>query len=268
MNDQLSHRNAARDTWSPAAFEALESRQLMSATASLLNGVLTVTGSAGSDNIRVATTLSLFGGASYTSVYDNGVRVAIFDANTVSRVVMNGLAGNDLLHARASRRNTTINGGADNDTLLGGIGNDLLDGGYGADVISGGGGTDTVTYAVRTYWDRGVNVTLDGVANDGSWLFEEIDNVMSDVENVIGTSKADYIVGSAANNRLEGRGGNDTLVGGLGADSLFGGSGDDVLNIANGDNGDFADGGDGWDYCNYDRFSNDVLMNCEDVPVW
>jgi Ca2+-binding RTX toxin-like protein len=108
-----------------------------------------------------------------------------------------------------------------------------LGGGTGRDVINGGDGEDTVSYEKRFGIGApnqvGVNVTLDGVANDGDPAVDppdsttpgEGDNVRSDVENVTGTKREDSITGTAEQNVLTGLEGKDTLIGGAGVDTLM-----------------------------------------------
>jgi Ca2+-binding RTX toxin-like protein len=122
--------------------------------------------------------------------------------------------------------------------LVGGAGKDVLDGLGGPDVLEGGSGSDTATYADRT---EPIVGTIDGAADDGGTsdinpLSQKHDNIMSDVENVIGGSGSDHLVGSGADN---------TLTGGSGDDVVEGGGGNDVLN--GGDGNDSAEGGDGTD---------------------
>src|SRR5437763_666126 len=181
--------------------ESLESRRLMSA--SLANGVLTVTGTPGNDTIAVARQ-----DAQTLRLNDNGV-VSLFDTHSVRTIVVNGGAGNDQIRINSTvtlpvTQRAELHGGDGNDVLVGGDGNDLLDGGAGDDFLSGGkgsdnlnGGTgnntlsggdgddfmtagngadnfiggagaDTVDYSDRT---AGVNVTLDDQANDGQLVF-------------------------------------------------------------------------------------------------
>jgi Ca2+-binding RTX toxin-like protein len=120
----------------------------------------------------------------------------------------------------------------------------MLDGGDGADVMHGGGGNDTADYSMRSH---NLRISLDGVANDGQaatlmfrdpftgqWVGYpgEMDNVHSDVENVLGGSGNDRISALATSivaNRFVGNGGNDILDGGGGADVLEGGAGDDIF---------------------------------------
>ena len=142
-----------------------------------------------------------------------------------------GGPGDDNIQAGAG--NDTISGGTGNDTINGGWGDDVIDGNEGADTIDGGSGFDTVTYADRT---APVNVSLDGVANDGE--AGEGDNVRSGVEEIVGGSGNDVLtgdnsdntlIGNDGNDTLVGLGGNDTLDGGAGTDSFDGGAGMDII---------------------------------------
>jgi Ca2+-binding RTX toxin-like protein len=126
---------------------------------------------------------------------------------------LNGGLGNDIL-----------TGGDGDDTLNGGGGSDTLNGGAGGDVLNGGAGSDLVSYSGRP---TGVDVTQDGVANDGE--AGEGDNVLGSVERVTGTAFADLLEGDAGKDVLNGGGGNDTIRGFGGADILTGGAGNDLL---------------------------------------
>jgi len=137
--------------------------------------------------------------------------------------ILNGGDGDDKLWGRAG-----------NDTLLGGGGNDLLIGRQGADTMHGEAGIDTVSYA---YEGKGVVARLDGVANSGA----AAGDVISSVENLIGTNYNDTLVGSAGANTLDGGGGNDTINGGLGNDLLIGNAGSDTFIFAAGDGNDVID---------------------------
>jgi Ca2+-binding RTX toxin-like protein len=166
---------------------------------------------------------------------------------SVERNVITGKGGDDVIDG--FNGNDTIDGGAGVDTLEGGIGNDELRGGAGGDTFNGGPGSDTVFFDTDppASTGAGVEVTLDdNMNNDGAveritlspWLcrqlnctvvlFREGDNVKRDVENVIGTPRADTIIGNPAMNRLVGLGGNDTLDGVGGIDTADGGAGTDT----------------------------------------
>ena len=156
--------------------------------------------------------------------------------------------GNDFLDGGAG--NDTLRGGDDNDDLLGGAGNDYLDDGAGndglfgeddadtllgtsgTDALDGGNGNDTADYFLKT---ANLNITLDGVGNDGQT--SENDDVRGNIETLIGGSGNDTLRGSDGHNRIEGRGGNDLIYGDInetvlssqGSDTLDGNDGDDTL---------------------------------------
>ncbi|HEX8912949.1 MAG TPA: calcium-binding protein, partial [Humisphaera sp.] len=88
-------------------------------------------------------------------------------------------AGNDTVFAGAG--NDFIYGKAGDDFIMGEAGDDFIDGDVGADRISGGLGLDTAAYHMRT---KDLRVTLDDTADDGE--AGEFDNVMADVESVLG----------------------------------------------------------------------------------
>lgn len=158
--------------------------------------------------------------------------------------VLSGTPGNDSLYGRAG-----------DDVLLGGAGEDELDGGLGADALSGGADRDAVSYEGAP-----VDVTLDGVANDG--IPGEGDNVLPDTEDVYGTEGPDKLTGNGLDNTLDGNGGNDQIVGGPGADGLFGGEGDDNINSRDG-SPDSVECGPGTDVAIVD--SRDSVNECESV---
>jgi len=122
-------------------------------------------------------------------------------------------------------------GQGDNDTLSAEGGADALDGGDGGDILGGGSETDVAQYRNRTA-AQPINVSIDGVADDGGALDGHADNVLANVENVSGGAGGDVLVGSAGANSLNGNEGADTLDGGAGPDSLDGGSERDVATYA------------------------------------
>ncbi|MGH2838529.1 MAG: hypothetical protein ACRDJY_09325 [Thermoleophilaceae bacterium] len=100
-----------------------------------------------------------------------------------------GLSGNDVLAGRAGP--DQLRGGPGNDTLTGGAGQDSIQTDAGADSLDGGPDVDRLSYADR--YER-VDVTLDGVANDGYW--GEGDNVRATVEEIHGGGAGDFISGA------------------------------------------------------------------------
>ena len=164
--------------------------------------------------------------------------------------------------------NNELTGGDGGDTIVGAGGQDLLDGGSGADSLDGGtgadrllgrGGTDSATYASRT---ADVNVTLDGVANDGQ--AGEGDQVGTDVEDVTTGSGDDDVTGSSVANRLTGAGGEDFLDGRGGGDSLVGGDAADMLRVRDGATDPTAACGPGPDFVIADP-ADKAAGDCEDV---
>ncbi|WOF72519.1 putative Ig domain-containing protein [Parvibaculaceae bacterium PLY_AMNH_Bact1] len=111
---------------------------------------------------------------------------------------------------------------ANGSTLLGGAGDDVLISGTGADVLDGGEGSDTVDYSSSV--DRVIADLDNGQGTYGS----ADDDVLLNIENVIGTSSNDVLIGSQFANTLDGGSGDDVLRGGVGADALIGGEGSDT----------------------------------------
>jgi Ca2+-binding RTX toxin-like protein len=151
----------------------------------------------------------------------NGVTVTLdglandSGADNVSTEVLVGGSGPDRL-----------SGGASADTLRGGDGDDVLEGAGGTDVFSGGTGRDMVSYASYV---TPLNLTLDGVANDGATGENENASGDGDVEGLEGGSAADVLAAGATGASLLGGGGDDSLTGSPGQDSLRGGPGNDTL---------------------------------------
>jgi Ca2+-binding RTX toxin-like protein len=148
-----------------------------------------------------------------------------------------------------------LTGGAGADMLFGVDGNDDMDGGPGPDRMSGGDGTDTVDYEGRS---RKVTVTLDGVANDGEPL--EGDNVLPNVENVLGGSVGDDLSGDNDDNMIDAGPGEDLVTGRAGRDILEGGNAPDLIQARDGDS-DRVNCGDDGDLAVVDR--RDTVRDCK-----
>ena len=123
----------------------------------------------------------------------------------------------------------TLTGAAGNDILSGGAGNDTLIGGAGADTLTGGADVDTASYVGST---AAVTVNLT-IAMAQTSTGDASGDILSGIENLIGTGLNDTLTGDGASNSLDGGDGNDTLAGGAGADMLVGGNGTDTLSYAN-----------------------------------
>ena len=134
--------------------------------------------------------------------------------------VMAGGLGNDRLFG--GQGDDTLIGGPGDDRLAGGAGADTLNGDAGTDTLDGGAGTDTADY---TDSDASVMVNLSTGSVSGGYAAGDI---LSNIENVVGSRHDDALSGDAGPNRLAGGPGHDRLEGGPGADTLSGGPGNDV----------------------------------------
>ena len=121
-----------------------------------------------------------------------------------------GGAGNDIIVGNADAN--YLSGGAGNDTIKGQFGNDALNGGIGNDSLSGGAGTDTVDYSDST---SAVKVNLTTMKSSGAG-----NDVLSNVENIVGGAGNDVLVGSAGPNVIDGGAGDDNIDGAAGTDTL------------------------------------------------
>lgn len=160
-----------------------------------------------------------------------------------------------------------IIGSAFVDTLNGGELNDTFMGGGGADFINGGFGTDTAEYSSSA---AGVSITLDdtgaalGVGGDAEG------DMLTLIENLIGSGADDTLIGNALTNRIDGGAGNDFIRGGAntGNEFLIGGAGIDTADYSTSgaaviarlsdslDSGILSTGGDA---------QNDVLVTMENI---
>ncbi len=163
------------------------------------------------------------------AAWDNVVNVeniigSAYNDNLAGNATANALAGgdgNDTLTGAAG--NDRLEGNVGNDTLYGGDGNDVLIGGLGSDYIDGGSGTDTLSFETSATWvsaDLSANNYWNG---DAAW-----DNVVN-VENLTGSSYADYLYGNSSANTLIGGAGNDSITGNAGVDTSTGGAGADYF---------------------------------------
>lgn len=96
--------------------------------------------------------------------------------------------------------------GSDSDNLIiGNSGANIIEGAGGADIIDGGGGTDKVTYVGSA---KGISVSL--ATGEGSGGDAE-DDVLLNVENIVGSDHDDTIEGDGAANVLDGGSRIDTI---------------------------------------------------------
>ena len=154
-----------------------------------------------------------------------------------------------------------LTGNANANILRGGTGNDTLEGGEGADRLDGGGGIDD--WASYSNSALGVRVHLiftiaqpdfngaEGFTANGN---EAKGDILTNIENILGSSKGDWLTGNERDNELVGGSGNDRLEGGTGNDTLYGNEGNDTLigdagtdTLSGGAGADTLDGGAGTD---------------------
>ena len=152
-----------------------------------------------------------------------------------------GLTGNLII-----ARDTVIENivaGSGNDEIMGNDADNRLDGGAGADILNGGDGVDTVSY-IRS--DAAVTVRFrDGTGQGG----HAEGDVITGIENIIGSDYADIFGGDSNANRLSGLGGDD---------GLWGSSGDDILE--GGADADRMNGGLGEDTASYESSNTGVVV--------
>ena len=117
-------------------------------------------------------------------------------------------------------------GGPGTDEIQGGGGVDLIDTGPDpAETITGGDGVDLADFSRRG--TAAINASLDGSPNDGQ--AGEGDQILADVEGILGGPGPDRIAGGNYPSRLAGGPGDDVLLGGSAGDGLEGGPGNDYI---------------------------------------
>ncbi|NLS05290.1 calcium-binding protein [Rhizobium sp. P32RR-XVIII] len=125
-----------------------------------------------------------------------------------------------------------IIGSAFIDTLNGGELGDTFMGGGGADFINGGLGADTAEYSSSA---AGVSITLDETGAALGAGGDADGDVLTSIENLIGSGADDTLIGNALTNRIDGGAGNDFIRGGAntGNEFLIGGEGIDTADYSN-----------------------------------
>jgi Ca2+-binding RTX toxin-like protein len=133
-------------------------------------------------------------------------------------------AGNDSVFGDAAHGNVVIfYGEGGDDDLHGGDGADILIGGAGADLMDGGAGADTASYAASS---AGVSIDLLNANASGG---DAQGDILTSVENLVGSALNDTLTGDNGANVLTGGDGDDILIGGADKDVLDGGRGVDTL---------------------------------------
>ena len=155
-------------------------------------------------------------------------------------------SGNDLVVGNAVAN--YISGRDGNDRIWGSGGDDVLEGGPGADQLDGDAGMDWVSYRGS---DAAVTVNLaDSTVSGG----HAEGDVLTEIENVIGSDHADVLTGNDGANRFEG---------GAGADQLNGGDNNDWVSYEGSNEGVTVDLAE--DTYEGGHAQGDVISNIENV---
>ncbi|UYV37169.1 hypothetical protein N4R57_19785 [Rhodobacteraceae bacterium D3-12] len=200
-----------------------------------LNQALTLRGSEGADWLTVpegADLISVDGGTgrdmlsfvNLPGAQGHGVGVDL-DANTATLFAASRTIDLVSIEDATGTGYADIFLGSDRAEIFRGLGGDDLfygsDGG--ADVYQGGDGSDTLSYESS---HAAVSVSL---LKGTGWMGDARKDVISDIENLIGTAHDDFIWGDNSDNRLEGGLGDDTIVGNGGDDVILAGEGHDTI---------------------------------------
>ena len=138
------------------------------------------------------------------------------------------------------KNDNSLAGGIGADSLRGADGDDTLDGGAGADTLSGGTGNDVMdggdgnNIADYRYLGSSANVTLRvaGATAVTVALGNGETDILSNIENLIGSDGDNLLIGDSAKNSLFGGDGNDTFIVGGGGDYVDGGTGDNTVDFS------------------------------------
>lgn len=209
-------------------------------------GADTVTGGAGDDQLSGGANVDVIDGGEGSNrlnelvdgnVSIEGTRITSAALGNesllnISRIILNGGAGDNLFDARLASVSVQLAGNAGNDillggrradTILGGEGNDVISGGGSVDVLSGGNGFDDwLEEADANFTVNGITVTSEMTGSERVTDIERITVIGGDRANMIDASRAGVPV------ILIGGRGNDTLLGGSLADTLSGGNRNDL----------------------------------------
>ena len=233
-------------------------------SATLSNRTLTLNGTSGTDRFTVQPSVDDTAFYVRESRQTGGVldtfAVTRYSKADVDGIVLDGNAGDDLLAVLSNLGSdiaVSLNGGTGDDTIVGGLGDDSISDGEGDDFVFGRAGDDTiVSNGGKDFLSGGdQSDTVDYSGRSGDLLIGlgllpddgergESDNILDDVETVVGGSGNDNI--STTTNtavRFVGNAGRDTLTGAGGGDFFAARDGERDVIRGNGgnDDGDFDD---------------------------
>lgn len=207
----------------------------------------TILGSLGSDSIQGNGGTDL---VTYANLAEGTIRLNLSNSNATLSTDGSVDTFATVEDITLTNQNDLVIGSNGADDVNTGGGNDSINGSIGADRFDGGTGSDTINYSIVTGL-TGIVTTLQGSSNTTvtkKGLAD--DDVIKNIENIIGSSAGDTITGDSENNTINGGSGNDTLAGGAGddllilenagADKVDGGLGDDTLELRNSATYDFT----------------------------
>jgi RTX calcium-binding nonapeptide repeat (4 copies) len=155
------------------------------------------------------------------------------------------VGGRDLCTREGTPANDVMTGTSGIDVFCGLEGNDVIKA-RNKDIVFGGPGSDTLDMSLYT---TPITAIMEfgnaGVVDEVGYFVNPV-AFHTDVENIRGTSKDDFLVGNNLANKLFGGGGKDSIIGGGGNDQLIGEGGDDQMQVDAG-NDKFV-GGPGFDF--------------------
>lgn len=254
------------------------------------NGVATVNGTDGADNIEICQKQD----NSY-EVSVNGEK-SVFSAEEARRLVVDGGAGDDVITVRREengdgsaddkvqnpydelnngKRAIFINGGDGSDTIkadagvtmgmyitggagddciVGGSGSDLIIDNYGSNNINGGAGDDTIIAKGKDE-SAGMLQKAKAFLTDRGLLAQVVEGGLGN-DTILTGDGADTITDAGGDTKVHAGGGSDTITVTDGLSSLYGEGGDDVINGGSGR--DYIEGGKGNDRI-FGRGGNDVI---------
>lgn len=215
----------------------------------VINGVLTIAGTAGGDAIFLSPKGKPTAAGATIKVKLNGVSQVFTGVNSIK---IDALDGNDFVHLAGSIRvSATIDGGAGNDRIKGGKGADLLIGGDGDDWLNGHQGNDVLIGgkgADRLIGGPGEDLLIAGATtfdNDASQLqallaawsgpgkyAERVAALMDPAAaiHLIADGTSPTVLDDGAVDRLTGASGKDWFFATLGQDVVTGRHGSEFLN--------------------------------------
>jgi Ca2+-binding RTX toxin-like protein len=188
------------------------------------SGSGTVTGGAGAETVYGGSGDDLIDGGGGDDLLDGGggintVSFASAGAGVTVSLALQGQAQHTGEGNKTLSNFQNLTGSTFNDVLTGDANDNIIDGGGGNDVIDGGGGIDTLSFASATV---GVtfSLALQGLAqNTGAGT-----DTVTNVQNLLGSTRPDHLIGDANNNVIDGGGGDDVLDGGGGTNTVSFGS--------------------------------------------